>query len=476
MKRSKALALGVILALWASGGTIAGHAAEHRNVVLILADDLGWGDLGVYGHTRFKTPHLDRMAAEGARFTNFYAPMPYCAPSRAALMTGRYPGRCGLTNNPVPAGDVVQHNLDHVGLPLTERTLGTVFQEAGFATACLGKWHLGHRPEFRPTRRGFDEYLGILYSNDMTPVELYDGDRRVEYPVVQATLTRRLTERALAFIDRNRDRPFFLYLPHHMVHKPLAASEDFYKKSGAGLYGDALAELDDGVGRVLAKLKELGLDAKTLVFFAGDNGPWYGGSTGGLRGMKGQNWEGGIREPLIARLPGVIPAGIVRDQPALLMDLFPTALAFAGVPIPNDRKLDGRDLTAVLTEGAASPHEALFSQKQDQIATVRRGKWKLHLIPPSPPKEKTWLPGEPWIDPRGPDGVRILAPFEQAHPSEFPGLRTGPVAKAGLLFDLDADPNEQVDQAAAHPEIVKQLQALAAELRAEFAGPTPKRP
>lgn len=438
------------------------RAAEHRNVVLILADDLGWGDLSCYGHPRFQSPNLDRMAAEGARLTQFQTPMPFCAPSRGALMTGRYPNRNGLVRNPVPAGDpVARGNGDDVGLPVTERTLGQAFQQNGYRTAAFGKWHLGHRPQFRPVRRGFDEYFGVLYSNDMSPVELIEGDAVAEYPVVQATLTKRLTDHALDFIERNKDRPFFLYLPHHMPHKPLACSEDYYKKSGAGLYGDVIRELDAGVGAVLDRIKDLGLDEKTLVIFTSDNGPWYGGSTAGLRGMKGQSWEGGLRVPLIARLPGVIPAGHVSRQPAGTIDLFPTVLSLAGVPVPTDHVLDGKDITPLLTSDAPSPHEALFALRGERLATVRAGKWKLHLVLPGPANEKTWRPDEPWVDPRAPNGVTLLAPYEQAHPSQFPGSRAGTAPKPLMLFDLDADPAESVDRAAENPEIVQRLEGLA---------------
>src|SRR5262245_7405508 len=235
------------------------------NIVLILADDLGYGELGCYGHKTFKTPNLDRLAAEGVRLTQFNTPMPFCAPTRASLLTGRYPLRCGLTGNPAPDAAA---DADELGLPLTAQLLPGLLRKAGYATGMVGKWHLGHKKaEFLPTRRGFDEYLGILYSNDMRPVRLMDGEKVAEYPVVQATLTERYTQRAVDFIRRNKEKPFFLYLAHAMPHKPLACSEKFYKKSGAGLYGDVLAELDASVGRVLEALKELSLDQKTLVLF-----------------------------------------------------------------------------------------------------------------------------------------------------------------------------------------------------------------
>jgi N-acetylgalactosamine-6-sulfatase len=426
---------------------------QRTNVVVILADDLGWGDLGVYGHPKFKTPNLDRMAREGGRLTNFYSPTPYCAPSRASLLTGRYPFRHGITGNPAPDA-----GINDIGIRSSEITLGEAFQSAGYQTAIIGKWHLGHKPEFYPTRHGFHEYLGILYSNDMRPVQLLDGEKVVEYPLVQATLTKRYTERALSFIERSKDKPFFLYFPQAMPHKPLAASEEFYKKSGAGLYGDVLLELDWSVGQVFGKLKELGLDDKTLVIFTSDNGPWYGGSTGGLRGMKSNNWEGGLRVPLIARWPGRIPAGHVSDAPAIMMDLFPTALKAAGIPIPTDRTIDGKDLFPVLSSKAGSQHEAIFSMLANRVVSVRSGNWKLHVIPPR--EQKLVKPGEKWIDPRGPDGVTILAPYEQAHPSEYPGLFGPEPAQALSLFDLGQDPSEQKNVADQHPGVVRRLKAL----------------
>jgi uncharacterized sulfatase len=445
-------------------------AAERPNVVVILADDLGYGDLGCYGHPKFKTPNLDRLAREGARLTSFNVPMPFCAPSRAALLTGRYPPRCGLMGNPVPAGDPQVKTADEVGLPTTEVTLPDAFRAAGYRTGCVGKWHLGHQPRFRPLRRGFDEYLGILYSNDMHPVELIDGDKAIEYPVVQATLTRRYTERALAFLERNKDRPFFLYLPHAMPHKPLACSEKFYEKSGAGLYGDVMAELDASVGEVLAKLKELGLEKNTIVVFTSDNGPWYGGSTGGLRGMKGQSWEGGLRVPLIARWPGPIPAGHESAEPAVMVDLFPTLLKAARVDPPKGVALDGKEVMPLLTGKARSPHEAVFSFRGEKVQTVRAGKWKLHLAPPGPAKAKVWKPEEKWLDPRRPDGVRLLAPYEQAHPSEFPGVQTGDAVTDVGLFDLEKDPSEQRNVAGGHADVVRRLRDLADRFNEEVKG------
>ena len=438
-----------------SGSAGAEPAASKPNVVIILADDLGYGDLGCYGHPRFKTPNLDRMAAEGVRMTQLNTPMPFCAPTRAALLTGRYPFRCGLTSNPDPESGPTS---DAIALPAGELTLAQLLHGAGYATGMVGKWHLGHKkPEYLPTRRGFDEYFGIPYSNDMRPVRLLDGETVVEYPVVQATLTRRYTERALRFIDRNRDRPFFFYFAHAMPHKPLACSEAFYKKSGAGLYGDALTELDWSVGQVLARLKELGLDERTLVMFTSDNGPWYGGSTGGLRGMKATTWEGGYRVPCIARWPGRLPAGRVSDELAVTMDLFATALAAAGVAPPADRAIDGQDLLPVLAGNARSRHDVIIGHAGPNLATVRDGRWKLHVLPARDRRDDP-ASGR-WIDPRAPDGVTILAPFEQSQPAEYPGLRTGDETRAMSLFDLDLDPGEQHDVAAKHLDVAARLKS-----------------
>ncbi|MBC7817742.1 MAG: sulfatase-like hydrolase/transferase, partial [Planctomycetaceae bacterium] len=348
---------------------------------------------------------------------------------------------------------------DAVALAASEITLAQHLKQAGYATSLVGKWHLGHKPESLPTRRGFDEYLGIPYSNDMRPVQLFDGEKVIEYPLVQATLTRRYTERALSFIERTRSQPFFLYFAQAMPHKPLAVSEKFYRKSGAGLYGDVLAELDDSVGQVLAKLKELKLDEQTLVIFTSDNGPWYGGSSGGLRGMKGTSYEGGYRVPCIARWPGRIPKGHVSQQPAVMMDLFATVLKAANVEPPQDRIIDGRDILPLFTSEAPSPHEFVLGHQGDKIATIRDARWKLHVLAANDRKDKLEADGR-WLDPRGPDGVTILAPYEQHQPSDYPGLRTGDAAKPMQLFDLQADPGEQRDVAAQHPEVVARLKRL----------------
>lgn len=447
----------LLLFTMALGLPAADSAFRRPNVILLLADDLGYGDLACYGHPRFKTPNLDRMAAEGARLTHFNTPAPFCAPTRASLMTGRYPFRCRMTANPAPD---FGGQYKELGLRASEITLAELFQRAGYATGMVGKWHLGHaKPEFFPTRRGFDEYLGILYSNDMRPVQLIDGEKLIEYPVVQATLTRRYTERALSFIERNKAKPFFLYFAHAMPHKPLAASETYYQRSNAGLYGDVVAELDASVGQVLAKVKELGLDDRTLIVFTSDNGPWYGGSSGGLRGMKGTSWEGGYRVPLIARLPGKIPAGHVSAQPAVMMDLFATALKVSGIAAPADRVVDGADILPLLTSEAKSPHDVIFGHQGARLATVRDARWKLHVLAANERRD-THPSGERWNDPRAPDGVTLLAPYEQYQPIDYPGVRTGDAPQPMALFDLSTDPGEQHNIAGEHPDVVKRLKGL----------------
>ena len=460
MKSARLWVLAIVLTAFAAAGV---RAEERPNVVLVLADDLGYGDLSCYGHPRFHTPNLDKLAAEGVRLTQFNTPCPFCAPTRASLLTGRYPVRCGLTSNPTPYASPPANVLH---LPETEVLLPEILHQAGYATGMIGKWHLGHSEQrWWPTRRGFDEYLGILYSNDMRPVRLIDAEAIVEYPVVQATLTRRYTERALSFIERHRQGPFFLYLAHAMPHKPLACSEEFYHKSGAGLYGDVIAELDWSVGQVMAKLKAIGADRNTLVLFTSDNGAWYGGSAGDLRGMKATSWEGGYRVPCIARWTDHLPAGKTSDQLATTMDLFATTLAAAGVAPPSDRVIDGRDLLVMLKGTQSSPHSVIFGQSQGEMGVVRDARWKLHVAAQASPKE----PKPGGADSRAPDGVTLLAPYDQATRAEYPGVRTGDETKPLTLFDLQNDPTEQHNVAADHPEVVARLKATFEEAKSAMA-------
>jgi uncharacterized sulfatase len=265
-------------------------------VLLILADDLGYGDLSCYGQTQYQTPAIDRLAKEGVRATDFYVPAPYCAPSRAALLTGRFPFRNGITRNPHPG------IRDELGLRSEEVTLGEVLQEAGYATSCIGKWHLGHTDEFHPSRHGFDDYYGILYSNDMIPVQIFDQHKVIENPADQTLLTKKYTARAVEFIEEHKEAPFFLYLPHAMPHKPLAASHEYHTPDTPGdLYADVIRELDGSVGTIRRALEDAGILERTIFIFMSDNGPHYGGSTGGLKGKKATAWEGGVRVPFIVR-------------------------------------------------------------------------------------------------------------------------------------------------------------------------------
>ncbi len=444
-----------------------GDVSNPPNIVVIFADDLGYGDLGCFNdNCPFKTPNIDRMATEGAQLTSFYVPTPYCAPSRGTLLTGRYPFRHTVMGNPAPDA-----GLSNFGLPASEITISEALKSVGYATAAIGKWHLGHKPKWLPRTQGFDEYFGILYSNDMFPVQLINNEEVVEYPVVQSTLTKRYTQRALSFIEQHKDQPFFLYLPHAMPHKPLAVSDDFYTPTTRGnLYADVIAELDSSVGEVFTKIKQLGLDDNTLVIFTSDNGPWYGGSTGGLRGMKSTTWEGGLRVPLIARLPGVIPGGVVNDSPAASVDIFPTLCRLAGVPLPDDRVIDGNDFMPLLkSPNGKGTHQAIYGMHGNNLATIRSGKWKLHVRGPSRHPfggipESKW---DEWIDPRGPNGVTLLAPYEQPGLDQHPGLTDGDPSKAMMLFDLEADRGEQHDIASEHPEVVKKLMTMFEKTRAE---------
>jgi arylsulfatase A-like enzyme len=423
------------------------------NVVLIYADDLGYGDLGCYGAKGDPTPHLDKMAREGVRFTDFYVAQAVCSASRTALLTGCYPNRVGILGALGPASNI--------GISDREKTIADVLRARGYATAIYGKWHLGHHAPFLPTRHGFDDYFGLPYSNDMWPrhpdakarfpaLPLIEGTKTIETNPDQTKLTTWYTERAVAFIEKSKDRPFFLYLPHTMPHVPLHVSDRHRGKSKRGLYGDVILEVDWSVGQVLAALKKHDLEAKTLVMFASDNGPWlpYGehaGSAGPLREGKGSTWEGGVREPFIARWPGRIPAGTVCREPVMTIDVLPTLAGLAGAKLP-EHKIDGKDVWPLLSgqKGARSPHEAYYFYWGRELQAVRAGKWKLHL-----PHAYRSLAGQP-----GGKGGKPVATKE---------LKT-PLA----LYDLEKDPGEKDNLAAAHPDVVKRLQRLAAEMRKDL--------
>lgn len=373
-------------------------AAERPNVVILFADDLGYGDLGCYGSPTIKTPHLDRMATEGLRFTDFYSAAEVCTPSRAALLTGRYPVRSGIYGK-----RRVLFPNSKGGLPPEELTLAEALRAQGYATAHIGKWHLGIHEGSRPLDQGFERSFGLPYSNDMDArpdlpggataspnpphngwnVPLLRDGKVVEQPADQTTLTRRYTEEAVNFIREKKDKPFFLYFAHTFPHVPLFASPEFKGKSRAGIYGDAVEELDWSVGQVLETLRAEGLAEKTLVFFSSDNGPWLpmgdqGGSAGLLRDGKGSTWEGGMRVPGIAWMPGRIRPGVTSEL-ASLLDLFPTTLALAGAQPPADLTLDGINIGPLLFERQPLPERPFFYYRGDQLFACRLGEWKAHF-------------------------------------------------------------------------------------------------
>lgn len=423
--------------------------ARNPNVIIILTDDLGYGDISCYGQKSYITPQIDKLADEGVRCTDFYVPTPYCAPSRATLLTGRFPLRHGVIQNPAPDA-----GINDVGISTGEITLGEVYQNAGYKTKLIGKWHLGHKPEFFPVKHGFDEYYGILYSNDMRPVQIIENMDTVEYPVDQSILTKKYTEKAIDFIERNQNQPFFLHLCHAMPHKPLAASKDFYTPETPGdLYTDVISELDWSVGQVLSTLEKLKILDKTIVIFMSDNGPWYGGSAGRLKGMKATTWDGGTRVPFIIRYPEVFSPKTI-DVPCWSADIFPTLLALSKVKSMRKTTLDGQNITEIL-KGNQTGHAPVFTMHNAEIMTVRKGDWKLFVREPKYWKE-TDLSN--WKDPRGPDGSAIIAPMVgQANPGDYPGIIPLPFKNKILLFNLRNDPAETVDLSTEKPEIVNEL-------------------
>jgi len=427
------------------------HAADPPpNIVIIFADDLGYGDLGVQGHPTIRTPNLDRLAVEGKRFTDFYTTSALCTASRAALLTGRYPVRSGMYGKrgvlfPDSAG----------GLPPDEITIAELLRDRGYVTAHLGKWHLGIHPGSRPNDQGFDLSYGLPYSNDMdredslpqsasgSPDPPVDGwnvplilnGGIVERPADQRTLTQRYTAKAVRFIEENRTRPFFLYFAHTFPHVPLFASPEFRGKSPRGIYGDTVEELDWSVGEVIAALRAANVAENTLVVFTSDNGPWLtmglqGGSAGMLRDGKASTWEGGMREPAIAWWPGRITPGIIHE-PANTMDLFATGAALAGATPPDDRVIDGIDISGSLFRGDAIPERPFFYYRGSELAACRLGNFKLHYstqngFSPLPPERHD----PPW------------------------------------LFDLARDPGETTEVGAEHPDVVARIEAAVAKHKA----------
>jgi arylsulfatase A-like enzyme len=433
--------------LLAALGSAVSALARQPNVVVIFIDDMGYGDIGPYGATKQRTPHLDRMAKEGMKLTSFYA-APVCSVSRAQMMTGCYGARVSVPGVYFPG--------QSVGLNPSEVTVAERLKEKGYATQMVGKWHLGDQPDFLPTRQGFDHYLGIPYSNDMLKksadtkipvvpllrdekiIELMDGD-------AQTRLVEIYTKEAVDFIGRSKDKPFYLYFAHNAVHTPIHPGAAFAGKSQNGRFGDWVEEVDWSVGQVLEALRSQGLDKDTLVVFTSDNGPWLvkgtdGGSSGPLRGGKGSTWEGGVREPTIAWWPGHVPAGSVNDAVAATIDLLPTFVSLAGGTVPATPVIDGRDITSILLgQSKESAREAHYYFSGYDLQAVRQGRWKLALSPQPEGNNKK--------------GGKVAA-----------GLR---------LYDLDAEIGEQTDVAAQHPEVVAKLKALAEKMAAEIGGKTP---
>lgn len=455
------------------GGNVATRSVP-PNVVLIVADDMGYADLGIQGAIGFKTPALDRLAQEGTRFTDFYVAQAVCTASRAALMTGCYPNRLDMHG--------AYNHTSRDGIADEEWLLPEMFRDRGYATAGMGKWHLGTRLKFHPCRHGFDEWLGIPYSNDntkyhptlaseMPPLPLYDGEKIVEQDPDQSLFTKRFTERAIDFIERNKSRPFFLYLPHVMPHVPIFASDAFRGRSSRGLYGDVMEELDWSVGEILATLKRLELEENTLVMFISDNGPFlsYGehaGSAKPLREGKLTTFEGGVRVPCLMRWKGTIPANRICSEPFMGIDLLPTLTEIVGGKA-SSRTIDGRSVKGLLLgdANARSPHDAYYFYSGTALQAVRSGRWKLHLP-------------HPYITPAG-------EPGRGGKPSNFGKLAPASIQQSGVegiatrhgyrikqlelsLFDLESDPGETKNVASAHPDVVKQLTAYAERARQEL--------
>ena len=461
-----------LVPLLAAPARAAESAPARPNVVFILCDDLGYADLGCFGATDIRTPNIDRLAHEGTKFTSFYVGQAVCTASRAALMTGSYPNRVSMSG--------ALNHTSTTGLNPREKTLAQVFKEQGYATAMFGKWHLGHHPQFLPTRRGFDEWLGIPYSNDNGPLHpvtrgipslpLYENEEVVEVDPDQSQFTARFTARAISFIERNRDRPFFLYLPYVMPHVPIFASAKFRGTSQRGLYGDVVQELDWSVGEIMTTLKRLGLDEKTLVVFTSDNGPFlsYGEHAGlatPLREGKLTTFEGGHRTPCLMRWPGRVPAARVSDEPLSTMDLHATFAQWIGGKLPAVKR-DGGDVSPLLfgAPGAKGRDEFWF-YSGDELHAVRLGDWKLHAAhdyltvaaePGRGGKPSNYANMKP--DSIENSGIRGIA---SRH-----GYRVEPLAPA--LFNVRSDPGETRNVAAAHPDIVARLQARLAVARADL--------
>ena len=438
---------------------------QNPNIVLIFMDDMGYGDLSCYGASQYKTPNLDRMAAQGIRFTSFLSAQAVCSASRAGIMTGCYPNRVGISGALMPNATI--------GLNPSEETIAEVLKKSNYKTGAIGKWHLGYQRQFLPLQQGFDEYLGLPYSNDMWPVN-FDGkpaaenSNKARWPVLsliegnekirdiktlddQSQLTTIYTERAVRFITENKNHPFFLYLAHSMTHVPLAVSVKFKGKSEQGLFGDVMMEIDWSVGQIMKALEKNGLEKNTLVIFTSDNGPWlnfgnHAGSTGGLREGKGNSFEGGQREPCLMKWPGHIAAGTICNKLASTIDILPTLAAITNSPLPG-KKIDGVNiLPLLLGDEKANPRETfLYYYRKNSLEAVRKGTWKLVFAHPG----RTYIGFKPGVD-GFPGKTNENFPFEEG------------------LYDLRRDPGERYDVKEYYPEVVAELKKIADEARLDL--------
>jgi len=435
------------------------------NIILIFCDDLGYGDLSCYAASQYKTPNLDKMASQGVRFTSFLSAQAVCSASRAAIMTGCYPNRVGISGALMPDAKI--------GLNPSEETMAEILKKRNYKTAAIGKWHLGYQPEFLPLQQGFDEYLGLPYSNDMWPVN-FDGkpaaenSNKARYPVLpliedkdkireirtledQSELTTLYTERAVRFINTNKKNPFFIYLAHSMPHIPLAVSAKFKGKSEQGLYGDVIMEIDWSVGEIMKTLDKNGLTKNTLIIFTSDNGPWmnfgnHAGSNGGLREGKGASFEGGQRVPCLVKWPGHIPEGTICSKLASTIDILPTLAAITNSPLP-EKKIDGVNiLPLIMGDENANPRKSfLYYYRKNSLEAVRKGDWKLVFAHPG----RTYIGFKPGVD-GFPGGTNENFPYEES------------------LYDLRRDPGERFDVKEHYPEVVAELKKLAEEAREDL--------
>jgi arylsulfatase A len=455
-------------------GKVPGYTGKRPNIVTILCDDLGWGDLGCYGNRVIRTPNIDGLARQGVRFTDFYSSCSVCTPSRYGLLTGRYAVRSGLIFVMPASGESmmqftirrlgrwfgsagavdVQEDCWVEGLPEDEITLAGALKVAGYRTGMVGKWHLGdfsRKPQYNPRRYGFDSFFGVPHSNDMPPCALYRDETMLEPDIKQnqARLTGMYTKEAINFIDKSKDGPFFLYLAHTFPHQPLYASERFKDKSKVGIYGDVVEEIDWSVGEIMKCLERNGVADDTIVVLTSDNGPWYNGSPGGFRGRKGQSYEGGYRVPFIVKWPRGMRGGAVCAEPAMNLDLFPTMTAAAGLALPSDRIIDGKNIAGLITgKETESPHDALYFYHYEELEGMRQGNWKYfrninHYTWPQPVDKPTTFMG----------GVAA-----KGHFASWPNL-----------YSLDVDEGECYNQAARYPDVSRRMASAMEKWERELA-------